>query len=118
MHSKQNIISGFRATGLIPFQPERVLDMLVGTPTPPSTPHSQPPPESSPWILETPRNLAELAKQIQLVQTALNRLSQSLIEPLAKVVKGCKLAMAGAVLYEQRIKELEATVEHLQKKKI
>jgi hypothetical protein len=115
VHSEQNIISGFRATGLIPFNPDRILDMLVKTPTPPSTSYGQL--ASSPWTSETPKNLVELAKQTQLVQTTLERISQSPTEPLAKVVRGCQLAMAGVVLYEQRIKELEATVEHLQKKK-
>lgn len=116
VHLEQNIISGFRATGLIPFNPDRVLDILVKTPTPPSTSHGQL--VSSPWISETPKNLVELAKQTQLVQTTLERISQSPTEPLAKVVRGCQLAMAGAVLYEQRIKELEATIDHLQKKKV
>jgi hypothetical protein len=117
IHSRQNIESAFRATGLIPWNPDYVLSKLPYTPSPPSSSHSQPPAASSPWVSETPRNLAELEKQAQLIQAALVRSSQSPTEPLAKVVKGCQLAMSGAVLYEQRIKELEATVEHLQKKK-
>ena len=41
IHSEQNIISGFRATGLIPFNPERVLSVLTitKTPSPPSSSH-------------------------------------------------------------------------------
>jgi len=48
--SSQNIISGFRATGLLPFNPERVLSILTitKTPSPPSTSYGQ---TSSPWVL-------------------------------------------------------------------
>src|SRR5206468_3832953 len=55
IHSGQNIISGFRATGLIPFNPERVLSALTitKTPSPPLSSHGQ---SLSPWTSETPRN--------------------------------------------------------------
>ncbi|MGC8200966.1 hypothetical protein, partial [Salmonella enterica] len=36
--SSLNITSGFSATGLIPFSPERFLSKIPKTPTPPSTP--------------------------------------------------------------------------------
>ena len=74
--SKRTIKSGFRATGLIPFNPERVLSSLTitKTPSPPSTSHGQ---QLSPWTSETPRNLAELAKQAQLVQETLECQSHS-----------------------------------------
>ena len=110
--SKQTIKSGFRATGLIPFNPERVLSSLTitKTPSPPSTSHGQ---QSSPWTSETPRNLAELAKQTQLLQNTLQRQSQSPTEPLSKVVKGCQLAMSGAVLLAQENTELRAANQRL-----
>jgi hypothetical protein len=61
--SKQNIISGFRATGLIPFSPDRVLSTLTitKTPSPPPISYSKST-ISSPWVSETPRNLAQLEK--------------------------------------------------------
>jgi hypothetical protein len=116
IHSGQNIASGFRATGLIPFNPERVLSALTvtKTPSPPTTSHSQ---QQFPWTSETPKNLDELAKQVQLVQDAFQRQSQSPTEPLAKVVKGCQLAMSGAVLLAQENAELRSANEHLQRKK-
>jgi hypothetical protein len=117
IHSEQNILSGFRATGLIPFNPDYVLSQLPEpTPSPPSSSHGLPQ-ISSPWISETPRNLVELAKQTQLVQASMQRSSQSPTQPLAKVIRGCQLAMSGAVLLEQENSELRATIEHLQKKK-
>jgi hypothetical protein len=120
VHSDKNIQSGFRATGLIPWNPEYVLSQLSCTPSPsispPSTSHGQPP-ASSPWISETPRNIAELAKQTQLVQATIQHSSQSPTEPLGKVIKSCQQTMTRVVLLERRVKELEAAVEHQAKKK-
>jgi hypothetical protein len=116
IHSEQNILSGFRATVLIPWNPDYVLSQLPCTPSPPSTPHG-PLPASSPWTSETPKNLAELEKQTQLIQTSIQRLSQSPTEPLRKVVKSCRQTMTRVVLLEQRVKVLEASVERQEKKK-
>ena len=116
IHSEQNILSGFRATGLVPWNPDYVLSQLPCTPSPPSTSHGAPP-ASSPWTSETPKNLAELAKQTQLVQATIQQSSQSPTEPLGKVVKSCQQTMTRVVLLEQRVKELEATVEYKEKKK-
>jgi DDE superfamily endonuclease len=115
--TKSNIQSAFRATGLIPFNPECVLSQLaIETPLPPS-----PPPHggqnSSPWKSETPRNLAQLAKQTDLVEQSILRLSQSPTQPLSKVLRSCQLAMSDNVLLQQENKELRATVAYLQEKK-
>jgi DDE superfamily endonuclease/Psq-like protein/Tc5 transposase-like DNA-binding protein len=116
VHSEQNIKSGFRATGLVPWDPNYVLSQLPHTPSPPATSHDAQP-ASSPWISGTPINLAELAKQTQLVTTAIKRQSQSPTEPLAKVVKGCEKKMVKVVLLEQRVIELETSLERKEKKK-
>lgn len=112
--SNRTIQSSFHGTGLIPFNPDRVLSMLIQTPSPPTSSHGQ---NSSPWTSETPKNLVELAKQTQLVHQSLQLQSRSPIEPLAKVLKGCQLAMAGAALLDQENKELRATIKHLERKK-
>ena len=111
--SEQNSCSGFRATGLVPHNPERVLSSLTitKTPTPPSTSHGS---QTHQWTSETPRDLAQLAKQVQLLQKTIKRQSQSPTEPLAKVVKGCQLAMSRAALLVQENTELRATNEYLQ----
>ena len=110
--SEQNITSGFRATGLVPHNPDRVLLSLTitKTPSPLSTSHG---PQTSLWTSETPRNLAELAKQVQLLQETIQRQSQSPTEPLSKVIKGCQLAMSGAALLAQENIELRATNNYL-----
>jgi hypothetical protein len=52
-----NIHSSFAATGLVPYDPERVLSKLntqLKTPTPPSSGHAT---EQGGWVLETPHKL-------------------------------------------------------------
>lgn len=57
------IASGFKATGLVPFDPERVLAELVpvieGTPSPRSSQAS--------WNPQPPKTLPEIKKQGELV---------------------------------------------------
>jgi hypothetical protein len=116
--SEQNIKSSFRATGLIPYNPERVLSSLTITKTPSSPLTSYGAASaSSPWQLETPKTVADLAKQVQLLQDTLQRQSQSPTEPLSKVVKGCQLAMTGAILLAQENQKLRASNKYLQRKK-
>jgi DDE superfamily endonuclease len=55
--SETNIKSGFQATGLIPFDPQRILIVLpIKTPSPPQTATG----EAPLWTSETPHNLTEL----------------------------------------------------------
>jgi hypothetical protein len=101
--SEQNIQSGFRATGLVPYSPERVLTCLtiVRTPSPPATTASQ-----TAWTAETPRTADQLQKQAQLVKDLLSRQSQSpTSQAIAQLVKGCQLAMnSAAILAEENTK--------------
>ena len=71
-----NIQSSFAATGLVPYDPERVLSKLntqFKTPTPPSTSHANAPASTTqPWAFETPYDTAQLALQADaLRRTAL-----------------------------------------------
>lgn len=67
----QNIRSGFRATGLIPYDPQRVLSSLTvtKTPSPPGTANGQAPQ----WTSETPHTLAQLEQQTRLVRELIQR---------------------------------------------
>lgn len=113
-HSESNILSGFRATGLIPFNPDRVLSNLTITKTPSPSPLPDQP--SSPWVSETPRNTAQISKQMQLVQAATHRESVSPTAPMAKVAKSASIAWNLVALQAQKIAELEASNTHLQTK--
>jgi hypothetical protein len=114
IHFESNILSGFRATGLVPFNPDRVLSNLTitKTPSPPCSPN-QP---SSPWISETPRNTAQVDKQMQLVHASCHRESASPTAPMAKVAKSASVAWNLVALQAQKIAELEASNRHLQTK--
>lgn len=59
-----NIQSSFAATGIVPYDPDRVLSKLhaqLKTPTPPSTSHADAPASAQPWAFETPHDTAQLA---------------------------------------------------------
>lgn len=116
IHNELTILSGFRATGLVPFNPDRVLSTITitKTPSPPTTSYG---PTSSPWQSETPRNTSQVGKQMHLVQEAIERLSQSPTGPLSKVAKAASTAFSLVALQAQRIAELEAANEYLQSKK-
>jgi hypothetical protein len=116
IHTEQNAISGFRATGLIPFNPERVLSALTitKTPSPPASVSGQ---LSSPWTSETPKNVVQTEKQMQLVRTACERRSQSPTEYMAKVAKGAQMAWSVVALQAQEMAKMAATIKDLQGKK-
>ena len=58
--TEQNIKAGFRATGLVLYNPERViscLDLRLRTPTPPL--------QDTNWVSKTPQNPDELRRQTE-----------------------------------------------------
>jgi hypothetical protein len=113
--SEQNIWSGFRATGLIPYCPERVLTCLtvVRTPSPPGTAAG----EAAAWTAETPRTTTQLAQQAQLVRALLQRQSQSpTTHAIAQLVKGCQLAMNSAAILAEENSKLHVA-NHRQRRK-
>ena len=62
--SIENIQGGFRGAGLVPFNPEAVLEKLdvrLQTPSPR-------PPEDAPWQPKTPSNSAEFGSQSKLIR--------------------------------------------------
>jgi hypothetical protein len=91
--SPTTISSGFRATGIYPYDPDRVLQKLtfVKTPSPPGSFHGT---GLSPWISETPKNSTDLAKQLDIVKECIARPSQSPTEPLTKLAKSAEVAMS------------------------
>jgi DDE superfamily endonuclease/Tc5 transposase DNA-binding domain len=115
--TESTIKNSFKATGLIPFDPEAVLSKLIATPSPPGTSHGQDQGSSPIWTSETPKTQYQLAKQSELIKTTLQRASQSPTAPIEKLTKGYGQLIAKSDIHELRILELEQTVEHLNKKK-
>jgi hypothetical protein len=116
-----HIQSGFSATGLVPYNPDRVLEKLhvtLRTPTPPVIP----PQTSSPWIPETPHNIRGLERQTKTIKEYIRRRIQSLPSPtdiaLDQLVKGCQMAMHSAILLTEENRYLRSENERQKKKKV
>lgn len=116
---KRNIRSGFAATGLVPFDPDRVLSLVHAqfkTPSPQLVPQTSP----QIWISQTPQDILQLQKQTELIKQRFERRSKSppsLTElALDQLVKGCEMAMHSAVLLANENKRLMAE-NHRQKQK-
>jgi hypothetical protein len=114
-----NIQSGFTATGLVPHNPDRVLEKLhvtLRTPTPPI--QSQ---FSSPWKPETPHNIREVERQTRAIKAFIRRRTQSPPSPtdlaLNQLVKGCQMAMHNAVLLSEENRQLRTENERQKKKR-
>ena len=115
--SLANIQSSFAATGLAPYDPERVLSKLCTqfkTPTPPSSSHVTAP-QSGPWTLKTPYNPTQLDHQAKAIKTAY--LTTPTNRALDQLVKGCQLAMNSAVLLAEENRQLRRENERQKKKR-
>src|SRR5450432_239398 len=109
--NQSNIQSSFAATGIQPYDPERVLSKLNSRFRIPT-----PPPASSitqgPWVPETPHNTIELALQSKAIKDYIKHRTTSPASPteaaLDQLVKGCEIAMNGAVLLAEENRQLRA----------
>lgn len=114
--TEQNIKAGFKAAGLIPHSPERILESLTVVRTP--SPSEGVETETASWIAETPHTVAQLEQQARLIQDLLQRQSQSpSSRAIRQLVKGCQLAMHSATILAEENTRLRATNERRQRKK-
>ena len=118
--TSNTVRSGFAATGLVPYDPERVLSKLntqLRTPTPPPPSAT----EQAPWVLETPHNIQELERQAKAIRDFVQRRTASSSSPtdraVQQLVKGCQMAMHSAVLLADENKKLRAANERQTKKR-
>ena len=118
--TSDTIRSGFRAAGLVPYDPERVLSKLntqLRTPTPPPPSAT----EQAPWVLETPHNIRELELQARAIGEFVQRHTAGSTSPtdraVRQLVKGCQMAMHSAVLLADENKKLRAANERQKKKR-
>ena len=111
----QNIKSGFLATGLVPYDPQRVLSSLTvtKTPSPPGTPNGAAPL----WTSETPHTTAQLEQQARLIQDLLQRQSQSpTSQAVNQLIKGCQISMHTAAMLAKDNSELRAVNQRRKQK--
>jgi hypothetical protein len=113
--SAANICSGFAATGLVPYSPQRVLDMLdiqsSKKITPPSSAHGL-------WTTKTPHSTAEVQKQMLLIKELVGRHSQSPPnQALGQLAKACKTTMHEVLILRQQVDELRTANQHQKRKR-
>ncbi len=105
--SKKNILSSFRATGLVPHNPDVVLSRLEVQPRTPSPPALGP----TPWQPKTPSNAWEIEAQTTLIVKRITDHKESspdsIIEMVLQVKKGSTLKVHSHTLLEARIANLE-----------
>jgi hypothetical protein len=116
---QNNVRSGFAATGLVPYNPDRVLSLLHAqyhTPSPQLRPQTQ-----TAWTAETPHDIVELEHQTKLIKQYLRRRTQSPPSPteqaLNQLVKGCQMAMHNAVLLASQNEKLYAENQRQKRKR-
>jgi hypothetical protein len=118
--NKGNIQSAFKATGLVPYDPEQVLSRLnaqMTTPTPPGTSHSS----QASWATATPHNIRQVELQTEKIKGYMRHYTQGSSSPtnraLNQLVKGCQMAMQSAALLAAENRELRAANEKQKRKR-
>lgn len=115
--TKSNIKSGFRATGLVPFEPNAVLSKLDIRPA-----TSSPSPSiTSGWESRTPLNHADLAAQSNLITGRINRHQNSSPTPITSAIeqflRGAHNMAAKMTFLQDKCTQLERTNEMLSKRR-
>jgi hypothetical protein len=107
--SKANIVSSFKATGLVPNDPLVVLsklDVKPRTPTPPLSGRAQ-------WNPKTPTNANEIEAQSTLLRDRIQRHQGSSPTPMVEIVdqlqRGTAILLHGQTLLAARVLQLEAS---------
>ena len=109
----QNCKKAFEATGLVPFDPLRVLNNLeVQYQTPPA-----PPEPETPWQSKTPSNTHEFESQSKLVSESFTRSPFSAQSSFSQLIKGAEQMLHQNALQKARIYELEEQLKEITKRK-
>ena len=113
MFTTQNCKKAFEATGLVPFDPLRVLNRLEVRP---QTPPAPPEPET-PWQSKTPSNTHEFGSQSKLISDSFTRSPVTTPSSFAQLIKGAEQMLHSNVLKDARIHELEEQLKEMTKRK-
>jgi len=115
-----NIQAGFRATGLVPYDPEYVisqLDVKPSTPTPPGSSTGLP----QPWVSKTPNNPTEIESQSAFIERRIARHQDSspssIIESLRQLKKGTALIVHEHTLIRYEVVELRDANDRLSRRR-
>lgn len=112
-----NCKAGFKATGLVPYDPFTVLSGLVR----PLTPPEQQPSIEQHYSPRTPHTLAELHQHQAALHATFQRLSRSPQSPvksmIAQLVKTAEMSMASATLLASEVEQTRAQNERQKRKR-
>ncbi|KFY20754.1 hypothetical protein V493_07626, partial [Pseudogymnoascus sp. VKM F-4281 (FW-2241)] len=118
--TEENVIAGFRGSGLVPLDQEVVLsklDVKLQTPTPPGSPLADP----EPWTSQTPSNPTEAVSQSTFIKTRIACHQSSSPTPIFnamdKLVKGSQAVMYEMALLSARNKVLETSLKDLSRRR-
>jgi hypothetical protein len=114
----ETVRNSFTATGLVPYDPNRVISKLnirLHTPTPPPSRGSQ----SSAWEPKTPLNSKQLQKQAESIKKLLKERSKSppssLNSAIDQVLKACQMNMQSSAFLTREIELLRAGHEKIKR---
>ena len=115
--SKSNILSSFRATGLVPLNPEAVLSRLEVKPRTPTPPLPGP----TAWQPKTPTNAIKIDSQTTLIIKRIREHKSSspdsIIKMVLQVKRGSVKKDHSHTLLEARIAKLEQANQAASKRK-
>jgi hypothetical protein len=116
----ENILGGFRGSGLVPHNPQAVLsklDVKFKTPTPPGTSSSN----QDPWTSRTPKTTLEAASQTTLLKDRVSRHQgsspTSIYNGIDHLAKGTHIIMTRMALLEAEVRALRATNDTLSRRR-
>jgi hypothetical protein len=118
--TERNVQGGFAGSGLVPYNPERVLsklDIRLRTPTPPN---SRPGTAQS-WVFQTPHNPQEANAQSTLIKTRIanhqNSSPTSMLTAVDQLAKGTMAVMHQVALLQAEVSSLRKANEALSKRR-
>jgi DDE superfamily endonuclease/helix-turn-helix, Psq domain len=115
-----NVQGGFRGTGIVPFNPEEVLEGLPWCIDTPTATNSRPGTAQS-WHPKTPQNATEASSQSTFIKTRISQHQGSsptpIIDAVNQFARGSVMIMHEVALLRSRITELEEVNERLSKRR-
>ncbi|EED16700.1 transposon, putative [Talaromyces stipitatus ATCC 10500] len=112
-YKAENIQNGFKATGLVPFDPDHVYQKLtvqLRTPTPPPSRSS----DSQPSCLQKPQNARQFKRQITTIK---KRIDTHKTSPLDRIAKAYEVGMNQFVIIQKEVHDLRAANEKEKRKR-
>ena len=118
--TERNIKAGFRATGLVPLDPESIINRLDPKFLTPSPPVSRPGSAHS-WVTKTPRTAIEVGQQSTVIKNKIARHQSSSPTHMYNVIdaqaRGMSKMAHELVLLREEAKDLRAANEVLSKRR-